>query len=54
MFTESAKFYDAIYSFKDYTTEAAQIAVRVRSVWPGAHSVLAADSRWTPWPQSRD
>ena len=40
MFTESAEFYDAIYSFKDDTAEAAQIAALVRSVQPGARSVL--------------
>lgn len=40
IFTESAEFYDAIYSFKDYAAEAAQIAVLVRSVQPGARAVL--------------
>jgi len=40
MFTESADFYDAIYSFKDYVAEAAQIADRIRSVRPGARTVL--------------
>lgn len=40
MFTESAEFYDAIYSFKDYVAEADQIVARVRSVRPGARTVL--------------
>jgi ubiquinone/menaquinone biosynthesis C-methylase UbiE len=40
MFTESAEFYDAIYSFKDYAGEAAQIAALVRSVQPDARAVL--------------
>jgi SAM-dependent methyltransferase len=40
MFTESAEFYDAIYSFKDYATEAAQIADRVRSLRTNARTVL--------------
>jgi len=40
MFSESAEFYDAIYSFKDYSAEAARIAALVRSVHPGAHAIL--------------
>jgi hypothetical protein len=40
MFTESAEFYDAIYSFKDYAAEAAQIAALVRASCPQARSVL--------------
>jgi SAM-dependent methyltransferase len=40
MFTESAEFYDAIYSFKDYPAEAARIAALVRSVQPDAGTVL--------------
>ena len=40
MFTESAEFYDAIYSFKDYVAEATQIAARVRSVRADAQTVL--------------
>jgi ubiquinone/menaquinone biosynthesis C-methylase UbiE len=40
MFTESSDFYDAIYSFKDYGAEAAEIAARVRSVHPNARVVL--------------
>ena len=40
MFTESAEFYDAIYSFKDYAAETAQIAAVVRSVRPKARVAL--------------
>jgi len=40
MFAESAEFYDAIYSFKDYAAEAAQIAEVVRSLRPDARAVL--------------
>ena len=40
MFTESASFYDAIYSFKDYDTEAATIASVIRSRAPGARTLL--------------
>ena len=40
MFTESAEYYDAIYSFKDYGSEAVQIADLVRSVQPSARTIL--------------
>jgi ubiquinone/menaquinone biosynthesis C-methylase UbiE len=40
MFTESAELYDAIYRFKDYAAEAAQIAALVRATHPEAHSIL--------------
>ena len=40
MFTESAEFYDAIYSFKDYAAEAVQIADLVRSIHPQACTIL--------------
>ena len=40
MFTESAEFYDAIYSFKDYAAEAAHVAELVGSVRPGTRTVL--------------
>ena len=40
MFSESAELYDAIYSFKDYAAEAAQIAAIVRAARPGAGSLL--------------
>jgi ubiquinone/menaquinone biosynthesis C-methylase UbiE len=40
MFSESAEFYDAIYSFKDYAAEAAQVAALVRSHAPTARTIL--------------
>jgi ubiquinone/menaquinone biosynthesis C-methylase UbiE len=40
MFTDSAEFYDAIYSFKNYPAEAEQIADRIRSMRPDAQTVL--------------
>jgi ubiquinone/menaquinone biosynthesis C-methylase UbiE len=40
MFTESAELYDAIYSFKDYAVETAQIAALVRARHPRALTVL--------------
>jgi SAM-dependent methyltransferase len=40
MFTESGEFYDAIYSFKNYEAESAQIAALVRSVRSGAQAIL--------------
>lgn len=40
MFTESADIYDAIYSFKDYAAEAAEIASVLRASHPGARTVL--------------
>jgi SAM-dependent methyltransferase len=40
MFTESADVYDAIYSFKDYAAEAAQVAALVRALHPDARTVL--------------
>ena len=41
MFTESAELYDAIYfQFKDYSSEAAQIARRVRELQPNARTLL--------------
>lgn len=41
MFTESAELYDAIYfAFKDYATEAADIARRIRVEHPRARTVL--------------
>ena len=40
MFTESAEFYDAIYSFKDYAAEARTIADHVRSLRPAARTIL--------------
>jgi SAM-dependent methyltransferase len=41
LFTESAELYDAIYfTFKDYVTEAADIARRLRALQPAARTVL--------------
>jgi trans-aconitate methyltransferase len=41
MFTESSSLYDAIYgAFKDYASEAAQVASLVRTIHPGARTVL--------------
>jgi trans-aconitate methyltransferase len=40
MFTESAELYDAIYSFKDYAAESAQLATLVRAARPQARTLL--------------
>src|SRR5262249_32549556 len=40
MFTESAEFYDAIYSFKDYAAEAAQVAAKTRAARPDSRTIL--------------
>ncbi len=40
MHTEFARFYDAIYCFKDYAAEAARVAALVRSVHPRARTIL--------------
>jgi SAM-dependent methyltransferase len=40
VFSESAEFYDAIYSFKDYAAEAAQIAALVNRLHPAVRSIL--------------
>ncbi|MGC4045663.1 MAG: class I SAM-dependent methyltransferase [Armatimonas sp.] len=40
MFVESAEFYDAIYSFKDYAAESEQIAALIRAAQPAALTVL--------------
>jgi ubiquinone/menaquinone biosynthesis C-methylase UbiE len=40
MFTKSAELYDAIYRFKNYAAEAAQVAALVRAVHPGARTLL--------------
>ena len=40
MFSESADFYDALYAFRDYAAETAQIAAIVAATHPPAHSVL--------------
>ncbi len=40
MFNDSAEFYDAIYSFKDYAAEARRIVALVKSLNPAARTVL--------------
>ncbi len=40
MFTKSARFYDAIYSFKDYADEAAKIHALIQERNPGARTLL--------------
>jgi SAM-dependent methyltransferase len=40
MFRASARFYDAIYGFKDYAGEARQVHERIQRVRPGAASLL--------------
>ncbi len=40
MFTKSAKWYDALYSFKDYAQESAKIISLLKQEHPAAHSVL--------------
>jgi SAM-dependent methyltransferase len=40
MFTKSARFYDAIYSFKDYAAEAAKVDALVKERHPGARTLL--------------
>jgi SAM-dependent methyltransferase len=40
MFTKSARFYDAIYSFKDYATEAAKVDTLIKERNPSARTLL--------------
>jgi SAM-dependent methyltransferase len=40
MFTRSARFYDAIYGFKDYAAEAAKIDALIQQRNPGARTLL--------------
>ena len=40
MFTKSARFYDAIYGFKDYAAEARMIAKHIKEKVPAADSLL--------------
>lgn len=40
MFTESSKYYDAIYSFKDYKKESAEIIEILKNKTPGARQIL--------------
>jgi SAM-dependent methyltransferase len=42
MFAQTAEFYDAIYGFKDYARESAQIALLLRAADPGIRRVLDA------------
>ena len=40
MFTRSARFYDAIYAFKDYAAEADRLHELIQAARPGARSLL--------------
>ena len=40
MFTRSARFYDAIYSFKDYATETAKVDALIKERNPSARTLL--------------
>jgi SAM-dependent methyltransferase len=40
MFTESARYYDLIYAWKDYAAEARDVAMRLRALEPRCESVL--------------
>lgn len=40
MFSRSAAFYDAVYAFKDYAAEAAQVHARIQDARPGASTLL--------------
>jgi SAM-dependent methyltransferase len=40
MFTRSARFYDAVYSFKDYAAEAAKVDALIHEHKPGARTLL--------------
>jgi SAM-dependent methyltransferase len=40
MYARSARFYDAIYGFKDYAAEAADVDRRVQAARPGAETLL--------------
>ncbi len=40
MFTKSAKFYDAIYHFKDYTLAAGKLDAFIKKFCPGARTLL--------------
>lgn len=42
MFEKSQAFYDAVYSWKDYASEAQSILTIVRRLMPGAHTLLDA------------
>jgi SAM-dependent methyltransferase len=40
MYAQSARFYDAIYSFKEYTAEADEVDRRIQAAHPGAVTLL--------------
>ena len=40
MFSKTARYYDQLYSFKNYADEAAKIRDLIRREHPGAHSIL--------------
>jgi SAM-dependent methyltransferase len=40
MFARSARFYDAVYSFKDYAAEAARVSALIRERCPDARTLL--------------
>jgi SAM-dependent methyltransferase len=40
VFSKTARYYDQLYSFKNYAAEAAQIRGLIRREHPGAHSIL--------------
>jgi SAM-dependent methyltransferase len=40
MFTRSARFYDAVYSFKDYVSESAKVDALIQERNPGARTLL--------------
>jgi SAM-dependent methyltransferase len=40
MFTKSARFYDAVYSFKDYAAEAQKVDALIQERKPGARTLL--------------
>ena len=40
MFSRSARFYDAVYAFKDYDAECEQLGARIDERLPGARSLL--------------
>ena len=40
MFTMTARYYDPLYSFKDYGSEAARLSAIIRRARPGARRLL--------------
>ena len=43
MFTKSAAFYDALYAFKDYASEAAHVRALIQERFPSARTLLDVD-----------